>query len=80
MSRGYTCFYLKVGLDERAETEMLAALRSAIGPERKIRVDANHVVVNAGLKSESYILTEEFLSDRGEIEVQARRWLGLQEG
>ncbi len=36
-----------------------------------IRVDANHVVVNAGLKSESYILTEEFLSDRGEIEVKA---------
>ena len=30
-----------MGLDERAETEMLAALRSAIGPERKIRVDAN---------------------------------------
>jgi glucarate dehydratase len=41
VGRGYTCFYLKVGLDERAETEMLAALRSAIGPERKIRVDAN---------------------------------------
>ena len=35
-----------------------------------IRVDANHVVVNAGLKSESYILTEEFLNDRGEIEVK----------
>jgi glucarate dehydratase len=41
VSRGYTCFYLKVGLDEHAETEMLAALRSAIGPQRKIRVDAN---------------------------------------
>lgn len=39
--RGYSCYYLKVGLDERAETEMLAALRAAIGPERKIRVDAN---------------------------------------
>lgn len=39
--RGYTCFYLKVGLDEAAETEMLAALRAAIGPDRKIRVDAN---------------------------------------
>ncbi|MEO8442097.1 MAG: 30S ribosomal protein S1, partial [Betaproteobacteria bacterium] len=35
-----------------------------------IRVDANHVVVNAGLKSESYILTEEFQNDRGEIEVK----------
>jgi L-Ala-D/L-Glu epimerase len=41
VARGYTCFYLKVGLDERAETGMLAALRAAIGPERKIRVDAN---------------------------------------
>lgn len=39
--RGYTCFYLKVGLDERAETEMLAALRATIGPECKIRVDSN---------------------------------------
>ena len=36
-----------------------------------IRVDANHVVVNAGLKSESYIPTEEFHNDRGEVEVKA---------
>src|SRR5687768_4570698 len=36
-----------------------------------IRVDANHVVVNAGLKSESYIPTDEFRNDRGEIEVKA---------
>ena len=35
-----------------------------------IRVDANHVVVNAGLKSESYILAEEFYNDRGEVEVK----------
>src|SRR6476661_4624877 len=35
-----------------------------------IRVDANHVVVNAGLKSESYIPAEEFRSDRGEIEAK----------
>ncbi|HEV2008748.1 MAG TPA: 30S ribosomal protein S1 [Burkholderiales bacterium] len=34
-----------------------------------VRVDANHVVVNAGLKSESYIPAEEFHNDRGEIEV-----------
>src|SRR5207344_1690160 len=36
--RGYSCFYLKVGLDENAETEMLATLRVVIGPDRKIRV------------------------------------------
>ncbi len=41
VQRGYTCFYLKVGLDSAAEGEMLAALRRAIGPERKIRIDAN---------------------------------------
>lgn len=41
VERGYTCFYLKVGLDSAAEGQMLAALRRAIGPERKIRIDAN---------------------------------------
>ena len=35
-----------------------------------VRVDPNFVVVNAGLKSESYIATEEFKSDRGELEVK----------
>jgi len=35
-----------------------------------IRIDSNHIVVNAGLKSESYILLEEFQNDRGEIEVK----------
>jgi small subunit ribosomal protein S1 len=35
-----------------------------------IRVDSNHVVVNAGLKSESYILSEEFYNDRGEVDVK----------
>src|SRR5436190_12689455 len=35
-----------------------------------VRVDMNYVVVNAGLKSESFIPTEEFRSDRGEIEVK----------
>ncbi len=35
-----------------------------------VRIDHNFVVVNAGLKSESYIDLEEFLNDRGEIDVQ----------
>ena len=34
-------FYLKVGIDVERELEMVAALRSAIGPKRKIRIDAN---------------------------------------
>ncbi|MGH7125199.1 MAG: mandelate racemase/muconate lactonizing enzyme family protein [Stellaceae bacterium] len=41
VSRGYGVFYLKVGVDTEAETAMLAALREAIGPRRKIRIDAN---------------------------------------
>ena len=34
-----------------------------------VRVDYNYVVVNAGLKSESYIPLEEFKDDHGNIEV-----------
>jgi small subunit ribosomal protein S1 len=34
-----------------------------------VRVDHNYVVVNAGLKSESYVPVEEFYNDRGELEV-----------
>ena len=33
-----------------------------------VRVDQNFVVVNAGLKSESFIAAEEFKNDRGEVE------------
>ena len=33
-------------------------------------IDRNFVVVNAGLKSESYVPLEEFLNDQGEIEVK----------
>ena len=35
-----------------------------------VRIDFNHVVVNAGLKSESYVPIEEFKNDQGEVEVQ----------
>src|SRR6202171_5441389 len=35
-----------------------------------VRVDMNYVVVNAGLKSESFIAPEEFKNDNGEIEVK----------
>src|SRR5438105_13639380 len=34
------------------------------------RVDYNIVVVNAGLKSESFIPIEEFKNDKGEVEVK----------
>ena len=35
-----------------------------------VRIDFNHVVVNAGLKSEAYIPIAEFENDQGELEVQ----------
>ena len=35
-----------------------------------VRVDQNHVVVNAGLKSESFISIDEFRNDRGEVEAK----------
>jgi len=35
-----------------------------------VRVDPNFVVVNAGLKSESFISADEFKNDRGELEVK----------
>jgi L-alanine-DL-glutamate epimerase-like enolase superfamily enzyme len=41
VDRGHSCFYLKVGIDRAAETDMLAAIRETIGPAGKIRIDAN---------------------------------------
>ncbi|MEY3954429.1 MAG: ribosomal protein [Pseudomonadota bacterium] len=35
-----------------------------------VRIDHNHVVVNAGLKSEAFVPIEEFKNDQGELEVQ----------
>ncbi len=35
-----------------------------------VRIEHNHVVVNAGLKSEAYIPLAEFKNDQGELEVQ----------
>lgn len=41
VDRGYTVFYMKAGVDEVREEEMIAALRDAIGPDGKIRLDVN---------------------------------------
>ncbi|WP_180681982.1 30S ribosomal protein S1 [Tepidicella baoligensis] len=35
-----------------------------------VRIEHNHVVVNAGLKSEAYVPISEFKNDQGELEVQ----------
>lgn len=41
LDRGYGVFYLKAGVDEAAEEESLEVLRSTVGWEKKIRIDAN---------------------------------------
>ncbi|MBT6148680.1 MAG: mandelate racemase/muconate lactonizing enzyme family protein [Gemmatimonadetes bacterium] len=41
LAAGYRVFYLKVGIDFAAELAMVGALRQAVGPEAKIRIDAN---------------------------------------
>lgn len=41
LAAGYDVFYLKVGLDDRADVEMVATLRDALGPGARLRVDAN---------------------------------------
>ena len=35
-----------------------------------VRIDQNHVIVNAGLKSESFIPIEEFFNDQRELDVK----------
>jgi small subunit ribosomal protein S1 len=42
-----------------------------------VRVDQNYVVVNAGLKSESFIDIEEFRNDRGEVEVKSGDYVSV---
>jgi glucarate dehydratase len=41
VEKGFACFYIKAGIDVRAETEVLTTIRETIGPERKIRIDIN---------------------------------------
>ncbi len=41
VAAGYEHFYLKVGLDPAEDERMISAVRHAIGPGRKLRIDAN---------------------------------------
>lgn len=41
LHKGYTVFYLKVGIDSRKEEQLLSVIRKEIGEDRKIRIDAN---------------------------------------
>lgn len=41
VSKGFTCFYMKAGIDIHAEYGMLETMRDVIGPCGKIRIDTN---------------------------------------
>jgi glucarate dehydratase len=41
LEAGYRHFYLKVGIDPAEDERMIAEVRAAIGPDRKLRIDAN---------------------------------------
>jgi L-alanine-DL-glutamate epimerase-like enolase superfamily enzyme len=41
IGKGYTVFYLKVGVNQDKEEEMIKLIRSVIGPKNRIRLDAN---------------------------------------
>jgi L-alanine-DL-glutamate epimerase-like enolase superfamily enzyme len=41
LARGYSVFYLKVGVDEAADKRMVRAVRSALGAGPALRLDAN---------------------------------------
>jgi L-alanine-DL-glutamate epimerase-like enolase superfamily enzyme len=41
LSHGFEVFYLKVGLDEAEDLALVAAVREALGPRPRLRLDAN---------------------------------------
>jgi L-alanine-DL-glutamate epimerase-like enolase superfamily enzyme len=52
LARGYRVFYLKVGLNIGAEYEMVRVVRETIGPENRLRLDANGAwTVNQALRN-----------------------------
>src|SRR5262249_7491491 len=41
LAAGYEVFYLKVGLDDAEDLELVAAVRAQLGPRPRLRIDAN---------------------------------------
>jgi L-Ala-D/L-Glu epimerase len=41
LEAGYEVFYLKVGIDDREDLQMVATLRDALGPAQRLRIDVN---------------------------------------
>jgi glucarate dehydratase len=78
VARGYTVFYLKVGLDIAAECEMVRIVRETIGPERRLRLDANGAwTVNRAIRNLD--LLDQFHIDFIEQPVMPDPVAGMQE-
>jgi L-alanine-DL-glutamate epimerase-like enolase superfamily enzyme len=78
LAAGYTVFYLKVGIEIQQELEMVRALRDVIGPEAKIRLDANGAWrVNEAIRNIERF--NQFDIDFVEQPVEADPVIGMQE-
>lgn len=78
IARGYRVFYLKVGLDIEAEYEMVRIVRETIGPERRLRLDANGAwTVNQAIRNLD--LLDQFHIDFIEQPVMPDPVAGMQE-
>ena len=78
IGRGYRVFYLKVGLDIEGEYEMVRIVRETIGPERRLRLDANGAwTVNQAIRNLD--LLDQFHIDFIEQPVMPDPVAGMQE-
>lgn len=78
VARGYRVFYLKVGLDIAAECKMVRIVRETIGPERRLRLDANGAwTVNQAIRNLD--LLDQFHIDFIEQPVMPDPVAGMQE-
>lgn len=78
VARGYRVFYLKVGLDIAAEYEMVRIVRETLGPERRLRLDANGAwTVNQAIRNLD--LLDQFHIDFIEQPVMPDPVAGMQE-
>ena len=60
VERGYRVLKIKVGKDARADVERMAAIRAAVGPQAKLRVDANQ-----GWQAKEAVSIISAMEDRG---------------
>jgi len=79
-SQGYRCFKVKVGPDEHADAQRMEALRSVLGDDVRIYVDANATFERWSAVKRMDALEESgvsFIEDPiAAVDFEGRRWLG----